>query len=389
MRGLPRYVWPNDLRPVEDQHLTGAWLQHRSAYDAQRQPLDRGTFCHAPSINLNFDQSGVVTACCYNRKFVLGTYPRDTLQDIWNGEKRKELERYLAQDDLSHGCELCQQQLRAGNIAGMRATYFQSKNVPSSPGTPWNDTRMPKQMEFELSNVCNLECVMCSGHFSSLIRQNREHLPPLVNPYDDAFVEQLHPFLRYLSKVVFAGGEPFLNRLYYKIWDMMADSPHQPQVALVTNGTILNDKVKDIVRKLRIDIAVSVDSLDPVNYEEIRVNADYGKLRRNLDWFLASARETGAWFGFSICTMTHNWRHVPDLFRFCIQSDIDIFCNTVFWPLKSSLRSLPRAELEAVAEFLRTSELPQIKNRVYARCLQAYDDLINQVTDWIENPNLA
>ena len=369
--------------------MTDTWLQHRAAYDAQRLPLDRGTFCHAPSINLNFDQSGQVTACCYNRKFVLGTYPQDTVQAIWNGEKRKELERYLAQDDLSHGCGQCQQQLRAGNLVGMRANYFHSKNIPSSPGTSWHDTRMPKLMEFELSNVCNLECVMCNGHASSLIRKNREKLPPLANPYDDAFVEQLRPFLPHLGKAVFVGGEPFLNKLYYKIWDVMADSPHPPKVALVTNGSILNDKVKDVVRKLRIDIAVSVDSLDPANYEEIRINADYGQLRRNLDWFLANARETGSWVGFCICPMTHNWRHVPDLFRFCIQNEIDIFCNTVFWPLQSSLRSLPTAELQAVVEFLKASELPQIKNRVYDRCVATHGDLIKQVADWIQHPELA
>jgi MoaA/NifB/PqqE/SkfB family radical SAM enzyme len=369
--------------------LTDTWLHHRAAYDAQRGPLDRGTFCHAPSINLNFDQSGHVTACCYNRTFVLGTYPQDTVQAIWNGEKKKELERYLAQEDLSHGCQLCQQQLRAGNLAGMRANYFHSKNIPNSPGTSWNDMRMPKLMEFELSNVCNLECVMCSGHFSSLIRKNREQLPPPVNPYDNAFVEQLRPFLGYLGRAVFAGGEPFLNTLYYRIWDIIAEFPHPPEVALVTNGTILNDRVKDVVRKLRMDISISVDSLDPSNYEAIRINADYGQLRRNLDWFLATARETGTWIGFSICPMTHNWRHVPDLFRFCIQNEIDIFCNTVFWPLQSSLRSLPKAELRAVAEFLRISELPQIDNRVYARCAAAYDDLIKQVADWIQNPIVA
>lgn len=369
--------------------MTGTWLQHRAAYDAQREPQDRGRFCHAPSINLNFDQSGNVTACCYNRKFVLGTYPQDTVDAIWNGEKRKELERYLEQDDLSNGCELCQQQLRAGNLLGMRANSFNSKSVPSSCGTPWSDMRMPKLMEFELSNVCNLECIMCSGHFSSLIRQNRERLPPAVNPYDDAFVEQLRPFLNHLSKAVFAGGEPFLNKLYYKIWDIMAEYPHPPQVALVTNGTILNDKVKEVVRKLRIHIAVSVDSLDPANYEAIRIHADYGKLRRNLDWFLATARETGTWFGFAICPMTHNWQHVPDLFRFCIQNEIDISVNTVFWPLEASLRTLPKAELQAVADFLRNSALPKIQNRVYARCVAAYEDLNKQVAGWILNPDLV
>ena len=55
-------------------------------YDASRAPgTDLSVLCHAPFLSLNFDQSGRVTACCYNRDYVLGTYPAQTLQDIWTG----------------------------------------------------------------------------------------------------------------------------------------------------------------------------------------------------------------------------------------------------------------------------------------------------------------
>jgi MoaA/NifB/PqqE/SkfB family radical SAM enzyme len=49
--------------------------------------------------------------------------------------------------------------------------------------------RYPSMLELELNNTCNLECVMCIGELSSSIRKNREKLPAIRSPYDEAFVE--------------------------------------------------------------------------------------------------------------------------------------------------------------------------------------------------------
>src|SRR3954465_585096 len=75
------------------------------SYQAARFPEDRSTFCHAPSICLNFEQNGNVTACCYNRKFVLGRYPTDSIGTIWRGDRARELRRALKAGDLSKGCD--------------------------------------------------------------------------------------------------------------------------------------------------------------------------------------------------------------------------------------------------------------------------------------------
>jgi MoaA/NifB/PqqE/SkfB family radical SAM enzyme len=76
---------------------------------------------------------------------------------------------------------------------------------------------MPKVMEFELSNECNLECVMCNGSFSSSIRKNREKLPPIISPYNDDFVNELDAFIPHLTDAKFLGGEPFMIEIYLKI----------------------------------------------------------------------------------------------------------------------------------------------------------------------------
>lgn len=57
------------------------------------------------------------------------------------------------------------------------------------------DPDWPRQMEFSVSNTCNLQCVMCNGEWSSSIRSQREGLPPLPKVYDDAFFDGLRDFL--------------------------------------------------------------------------------------------------------------------------------------------------------------------------------------------------
>jgi MoaA/NifB/PqqE/SkfB family radical SAM enzyme len=47
------------------------------------------------------------------------------------------------------------------------------------------------------------------------------------------------------------------------------------EVSIQTNGTILNDEVKQAIERLRATINISVDALDPANYERIRVNAKF------------------------------------------------------------------------------------------------------------------
>jgi MoaA/NifB/PqqE/SkfB family radical SAM enzyme len=74
-------------------------------------------------------------------------------------------------------------------------------------------------MELEIENTCNLECVMCIGELSSAIRKNRDKLPPIKSPYNEAFVEQLEEFIPHLKELRFNGGEPFLINSVFRIFE--------------------------------------------------------------------------------------------------------------------------------------------------------------------------
>ncbi len=82
------------------------------------------TACPAPLVNLHFSQLGVVTACCFNRKQVLGVYPKNSIREIWEGPAATELREALARRDLSKGCEKCLQQFQARDYGGSHALFY-------------------------------------------------------------------------------------------------------------------------------------------------------------------------------------------------------------------------------------------------------------------------
>jgi MoaA/NifB/PqqE/SkfB family radical SAM enzyme len=355
-------------------------------YNATRSVFSRGTICHAPTVNINFDQSGIASACCYNRQHILGKYPENSLMEMWKGEQANQLRAFIKQGNFSHGCQLCEKQIDGGNYHGVRARHFD--NYASRPSNiikrltgRSNELQMPQCMEFELSNICNLECTMCNGHFSSLIRKNREGLTELENPYDDAFVEQLIPFLPHLRDAKFLGGEPFLVPIYYKIWEKMVKHNPRIRVHITTNGTVYNNRVKGVLENLRCGIIVSIDSIVKETYEKIRVNASYDRVMANVVQFRKYARSTGNWFSFAVCPMTSNWQEMPDLIRYCNKNKTFVCFNTVYNPEELSLQSYSSKQLCEIVEYYEAQQFDGY-GFLYRQNKKVFGGLINQLKEW-------
>ena len=359
-------------------------------YNQTRNKNAQTFICHAPYVNLNFEQNGNVTACCYNRTFVLGKYPENTIQEIWNGEQIKELRNYIKEGDLSGGCSACGEVIMSGNFSGSKARYFDeyagNKNSNKWFKSIFKSTKneiLPKVLEFEISNSCNLECTMCSGYFSSAIRKNREKLPAFKNHYDLDFVEQISHFLPTLIDAKFLGGEPFLIDLYYKIWDKIIMINPKIRVHITTNGTVLNKKVKNYLEQLNAGIVISLESLNRERYEQIRVNASFDILMESIHYFIDYTKKKGTYLSFAVCPIQKNWMDIPDIIKFCNEHEIDIHFNTVWSPETESLMYLDAIKLSEIIDFYNEQSLHN-KTRVAHRNEMKFKQLIDQLSSWRE-----
>ncbi len=319
-------------------------------YNLGRKQEDAGILCHAPFNNLFFGNRGYVMACCFNKLHVLGRYPENTLEEIWNGPEAQILRSAIAKGDLSKGCQGCMSILENGNFGGIPAAVYDKHPVGGL---------YPTRMEFELDNTCNLECVMCSGEYSSSIRERRERKPAVVSPYDEKFLSQLDAFIPHLHSAQFLGGEPFLIPVYFEIWERLMALNPAIRISVQTNGTILNAKVKRVIENLRVALSVSIDSLDEEAYSKIRVNGDLGRVLANIEYFAQYVKQKQTGMSFSFCPMKQNWAEIPAITAFANKYDASVFFNTVFYPADCSLMNLPATELQEITQYLQQVTLPE------------------------------
>lgn len=95
-----------------------------SEYNSIRKTENKEIFCHAPFTSMNFEQNGNITACCYNRSDIIGTYPDDPIKDIWYGQKADELRECMKESNLPAGCEICGIQFQSKNFGGLKAQLY-------------------------------------------------------------------------------------------------------------------------------------------------------------------------------------------------------------------------------------------------------------------------
>jgi MoaA/NifB/PqqE/SkfB family radical SAM enzyme len=364
------------------------WIKSYNSTRISR--VNKRIICHAPFQSINFTQNGDATVCCYNRKHVLGRYPSDNLKRIWFGKEAQQLREYIKKNDLSKGCETCAMQIESNNFASVHARHFdfQSdhpikhflKKIKSYFKTK-HFIAYPRVIEFELSNTCNLECVMCSGEFSSSIRKNRENKPALEEVYDEAFVKQLEVFIPYLDEVKFYGGEPFLIPVYYEIWEKIALLNPTCRISVQTNATTLNNKVKNCLENGNFHLNISLDSLVKENFEHIRKNANFERVMDNLKYFHSYTKSKSTFFGISTCVMRDNWKELPDFIRFCNQLEVPIYFHTVYFPSVRALWNLDSDQLEEISLFLSKESFPsgseiQRKNKIH------FEDTLKLIQQW-------
>lgn len=354
-------------------------------YQHTRITSNKSALCHAPTTSMFFGIGGDVLACCMSREFPLGNIKNKTINEIWNGSIMLQMRKEMSRNQLNEACKYCVQQLNGHNFKNLHAANYDRyvdrrlKHVLRLGKRP----KYPRIMEFELSNICNLECTMCNGFFSSSIRKNRENKPPLETPYGKDFALQLEEFLPHLTDAKFLGGEPFLAPVNYLIWDKIVEINPEIEVHITTNATVLNKRVKDLLNKLNVTYIVSIDSIVRETYTEIRKNADYDRVMEHVAFFRQQAAKRNKPVSFAVCPIATNRFEMPSLVEYCNHHNMTIFFNTVSYPESLALRKMNSTDLfELITQY--TNNRPNPIGEYGHLNLAKFDDLLNQIKFWAD-----
>ena len=345
-------------------------------YNSTRFAGNRKYLCYAPFKNIYFNIQGDAAPCWLTFKDP-DSYPDKNIHDIWFGKKFEDLRENIRNYDLSGKCSVCNHYINSRNYVTPLAKAYDND---------YSDRSYPVMMELELANTCNLECVMCNGKLSSSIRKNREKLDPYPIPYDDNFIHQLEEFLPHLEEARFNGGEPFLNDIYYRIWEKIIEVKPSMKVVIATNGTVMNERVKDLLERGRFDINLSCDSLNKETYHGIRVNAIFEKTMENIQWFHGYCKRKNT----TLCILTNplreNWKEMPAFIDFCNERNLPIWFNTIHRPYEHALWTLDSGTLQEIFETLSGFEFNTnpLKPQTFHN-KKVYNNLVhNQIKTWLE-----
>lgn len=350
-------------------------------YERLRKSADRTHLCNAPVTNLYFRTDGLAEPCWLqigdgqSNKWS----PDNSIMDIWNSRFMSDLRDDLADARLEGRCAQCRECIDQGT----RPLALAYEDVEPNPGYEY-----PAMLELELSNRCNLECVMCQGTLSHLIRKNREHLPPLPEAYDDTFVEQLREVIPHVKELRFNGGEPFTQQMVFDVCEQVYELNPGLRITIATNGTVLNERVKSHLDRGNFHINISIDSLRKERYEAIRIRGDHDVLMSNFEYFKEYCERRDRILSVMINPMRSNWDEMGEMMEWATGQGVHCWYNVVRYPLHSAIWNLPSEEIQRIHDVLSRHQFvrdPEVtKDYIFDNNMTAWHHLVDdQLPAWI------
>ncbi len=323
--------------------------------------------CNAPLNNMYFTVLGQVSPCWLTTGDCDYWSEERSISDIWFGEKFQKYRDDHIKQIFEKRCALCKKEHDSGVWPLAKAyEHFPVRKYPSL-------------MELELSNQCNLECIMCSGILSSGIRKNRDKLPPLRKAYTQKFVDELREFIPHLEELRFNGGEPFAQKIVLDICDVVHEINPSLKINIATNGTVMNHKVLWMMANLNLHINISIDSLDPEKYALIRLNGDLEEVLKNFYIFKDYCHTNGRELSVMVNPMRNNWEEMAEFVRWTSEHKVNLWFNTIRYPEHLALWNLPWGELSDILMKMHDQEstLRGLRNH------KVFEHLVKkQITDW-------
>ena len=146
----------------------------------------------------------------------------------------------------------------------------------------------PAYMHIELTNACNLRCVMCPR--SEMKRPVGYMSMELFRSIIDQVPKNSIPAMCLQNF-----GESTMHQNLVEMIKYAKANPNVGEVHLLTNCTLLDEKLSRELLESKIDmIGLSFEGVDKKTYESLRVGADFEKVAGNIKRLLQIQREIGA-----------------------------------------------------------------------------------------------
>ena len=153
-------------------------------------------------------------------------------------------------------------------VSLIRSIYASNKGEHSTNIQNGSKRKVIKRITLHISNDCNLRCKYCFGGGGSYNQERNLMTEQTAIEFVDFCVEQFER----VEKIVFFGGEPMLNLKgmeivcnRFKYYKEEGKIDILPNFVIITNGTILTDRMLAFIKRNISAMTISIDGPKEIN----------------------------------------------------------------------------------------------------------------------------
>lgn len=236
------------------------------------------TFCMLPWVAMDVDVDSKTSVCCHSTE-TLGDCSEQSLNDIWNSSKLKQMRLDMLENKSISACQYCynledkfnrRETPRKESLRDFAHLISRVDSMEPDGTLPSVD---PAWLSMNFSNLCNLSCRMCSPKKSTswhlpgvnigIVSEGSKSLLQAGKGKID-IVSQVVDRLDDIQRLSFSGGEPLMSEeIYIILEELISRNKHDVEIYFNTNLTtprLKKRSIFDIWKKLpNTVVAVSLD----------------------------------------------------------------------------------------------------------------------------------
>jgi MoaA/NifB/PqqE/SkfB family radical SAM enzyme len=394
------------------------------------------TFCVLPWIHFATRPNGDMRLCCNANSSGAGidheiglvknetgqpaNFGRETPMSAWNNDYMKDVRLTMLEGKIPASCVKCHKEEFQG-VASKRiwetGTWVEDGiDLPELIKQTEEDGTVPENLvylDLRLGHTCNLKCIMCSPHDSSMWVADHKKVYPIFqakelkeqmawdsDAFDNYWYEnpdfwkEMYAQIPNLKQVYFAGGEPLLIKEHKLFLEEIIRQGYADKILVRynTNGLLVNDEIIELWKKFKkVKVGFSIDAVGDRNYY-IRYPSDWDTIEQNL----RKLDNTPDNIQVSIATAIQilNIKHLPELAKWKIQQNFKkvnfenvtggiqagggiVNMHLLYIPTFLSIRLLPESDKEEVRK-----AFAELATWLYANYRQDEDFWKNNPYGW-------
>ena len=345
------------------------WMKHENSELASwQQQLEQVTgsasFCVIPWIHLASRPNGDARICCvanasgsYSGDYSVGlvkkedgdasNFGKELPSQIFNSEYMRSVRKVMLEGKIPSSCTKCFEEESKGIVSKRiwetGAWHLDKLDIPNLIKETEEDGSIPFKLQYldlRLGNTCNLKCIMCSPHDSSMwTPEYKKVFPIFTSPLikkqmlwnedlhdnrwheNPKFWEEIYEQIPNIRQLYFAGGEPLIIKEHKAFLEEIVRRGYASQIHLRynTNVLMLDEAIVKLWEKFKVvKVGVSLDALGDKNHY-IRFPADWDTIVKNLH--ILDNTPDNIHVTIALAAQILNIKNIPDFIKWKVSSN--------------------------------------------------------------------